>query len=233
MKLGLPLVFAALFGCATAFPAPPALGEASSGIVISVSLSPPVSPLGAFDRPPQLVYFVRDSGQERFTLEDVIVSRYRRGDRFYALGIEPGTYLPIACAYQMSSDLDSLNSKTEKLGFSLPGKTSYTTFFSGAMARAARARVEPGQLFIMGSYQVDMSLDFSRADEFQKNNQYMLAPELADFSVRSYLSGKFLYAGTPRDTLLLAVERAALVKAVSQDLTDTEWTRFEVRASGM
>ncbi len=235
MKRGLPAlpVFAVLLGCATAFPAPPALGEASSGIAIAVSLSPPVSPLGAFDRSPEIVYFVRDYGQERFAFEDVVVSRYSRGGRFYALGIEPGVYLPIACAYQVSADLDSLNSKTEKAGFALPGKSSYTTFFSRSMANAARASVEPGQLFVMGAYQVDMSLNFARADEFQKNNQSMLAPDLEDFSIRSYLSGKFLYTGTPRDTLLLPAEKALLLREITRDLAGTEWTRFEVRASGL
>jgi hypothetical protein len=133
----------------------------------------------------------------------------------------------------MSSDTENLNSRTEKLGLALPGRTTYTTFFTRAMAHAARARVEPEQLFIMGSYAVEISLDFSRADEFQKSNQYMLAPELENFSAASCLSGQYLYAGSPRDDLLLPAQKAVLLGNVRKDLAGSEWTRLEVREWGL
>lgn len=178
------------------------------------------------------MYFLRE-GREQPVLEDVIVSRYARSGRFYALGIEPGNYVPIACAYNVSASMDSLNSQTEQLGFALPGKTSYTTFFSKEMANAARATAQPGELFVMGSYRVNMSLNFKDADEFQKSNRNMLSPDVEDFSIGSYLSGKYLYAGSPRDIVLLPGEKAALIKQIQQDLAGTEWTTLQTRGTGL
>ncbi len=212
--------------CVTGFPPPPPLGEADSGIVIAISLSPPVSLFGAFDRSPEVVYFVRDEGQEQFSLENVIVSRYRKDGRFYALGIEPGVYLPIACSYTVQASMNSVNDRTAKLGFALPDTTSYTTFFSRSMAESARARVSPGELFIMGRYEVDMSLNFSSADQFQKANHALIAPGIEEFSAASYLKGAYIYTGTPRDSPLLPADREELLKRVAQDLAGTEWTRL-------
>lgn len=218
--------------CATGFPAPPALTDANSGIVIAISLSPPLSPLGAFDRAPEVVYFLRE-GAEQPVLEDIIVSRYVRDGRFYALGIEPGVYVPIACAYNVRASMESLNQRTEQLGFALPGKTSYTTFFSKEMAAAARANASSGELFVMGTYKVNMSLNFKDADEFQKSNRNLLSPDVEDFSVSSYLSGNYLYAGSPRDTVLLPAQKAELLKQIGLDLAGSEWTRLQTRGTGL
>ncbi|MBX7059299.1 MAG: hypothetical protein K1X75_14635 [Leptospirales bacterium] len=215
----------ALLNCATPIGLPPRESGATGALVIAITVSPPFSPLGVLDRTCDSVYFVRDSDDVPRP-EDYFQSRFRRQNRFYTPDLLPGAYLPAGCSYDVAADLSDINRHAERYGISLPSTSSYTTYFSRTMSEKARVIVQPGKIALMGSFVVDMSLDFDAADEFQQANRQMLTPDLARFGIGSYANMKFLYRGTPRDTEeeATAHERQEnFQRGVAADLAGTHW----------
>ena len=158
------------------------------------------APIPIFMIPPRTVYFALIDPDFGNLQGPVIASNYSSGDRYYALDVEPGTYVAVAAHYT--------NGQSE----------GYTTYFSSAIVVKSLTAVGPSGLAYLGDYSVYMKPGLRGADAVQAHYAKVLHRKPGAPIVLRLLSGNFSinYRGAAltasndaksRDTFLEKAER--------------------------